>query len=49
MADRKTVRLRNVTTGVVVETSEENATRLTGYEPAESKTTRKASSSKSEK
>lgn len=32
MADVKTVRLRSVTTGVVVETSEENAARLAGFE-----------------
>ena len=47
MADKvKTVRLRDVVTGAVVETSEENAGRLSGFEPAESKSTAKKSSSK---
>lgn len=33
MAAPKVVRLQNTKTGVVVETSEENAGRLAGYEP----------------
>lgn len=33
MAEVKTVRLANTKTGVVVTTSEDNAARLTGFEP----------------
>lgn len=32
MADVKTVRLRNITSGVVVETTEDNAARVPGFE-----------------
>jgi hypothetical protein len=39
------VRLRSVTTGVVVETTEENAARLgSAFEPVESKTAKRSSS-----
>ena len=45
MAGRKTVRLRSIRTGVVVETSEENAARLVGeFEPVKKATTPKKSS-----
>lgn len=49
MADPKVVRLRDVTTGVVVQTTEENAANLSGFEPAEDEgksTSRRSSSSK---
>jgi hypothetical protein len=51
MADApKTVRLTHADTGVVVETDEENASRLSGYAPEGSKSTaKKSSSSKSSK
>lgn len=48
MAAPKVVRLRDVVSGAVVETSEENAARLNGFEPAEAKATKKSSSKKSE-
>jgi hypothetical protein len=49
MADKvKTVRLRDVVSGAVVETSEENAERLNGFESIESKSTAKRSPKKSE-
>lgn len=44
MAGPKLVRLRNRFTGVVVQTSEGNATRLADYESAQSKTTSSSSS-----
>lgn len=47
MADVKLVRLRSITTGVVVETSEANAGRLVGFEPVEK--AGKSPSKKSEK
>lgn len=45
MAEVKTVRLVNTRTGVVVTTTEENAGRLSGFEP-EKKTASKSSQSK---
>ena len=46
MAAPKIVRLRDVVSGAVVETSEENAARLNGFDPVEAKSTAKKSSSK---
>lgn len=47
MADSKVIRLRDVVSGAVVSTSEENAARLSGFEPVE-KQAAKRSSSKSD-
>jgi hypothetical protein len=51
MADKpKMVRLRNTETGVVVETTEENAARIRGYEPVKASSSAKDSTaSKSSK
>ncbi|HET6865462.1 MAG TPA: hypothetical protein VFH80_06045 [Solirubrobacteraceae bacterium] len=48
MAEPKVVRLRDLTTGVVVQTTEDVAANLSGYEPAEAeeKSTGRRSSSK---
>lgn len=51
MASAKTVRLRNITSGVVVETTEENAERLAvgDFEPATTKRTSRKSEGDGEK